>query len=840
MLIEALLILAILAGTGILAFKGYLPTPYIMMPPLLWAAARFQLRGAAVALALIVVIEALYARTATEALAGQPELVRDRIVNLQAFLGISAISALVVAALSLQYKQALRSLTAANTGLEARIAERTADLRESNAQLRLSLAAAKMTAWRYSPQTGEVALTENAAEVLELPEHGAITKADQGYALVHPEDVERHRALVARALRDGGNYFSQYRHARDGKIIWLEEHGQAVAGSSGQVTGLVGVTTNITERKRVEEALRRSEAEFRAISNAAPALVWVCSATGDAIYMNDRWHEYTGQSQDEARGFGWSNAMHPEDNERILPYWQRCRETGETYQGEVRYRRHDGEYRWHAFRALPQRGANGRIEKWFGVSIDVHEAKQTRDALIDAQRFNQGLIDAAPTLLYIYDLVENRNVFISPQIETIIGMSMEEIAGAGPALLANLFHPEDLPRIGVHHQGLRERPGDGPREIEYRMRHKDGSWRWLLSRDIVYETDMHGLGRRILGSAQDVTKLKQTRDALLDSERRLELASEAGRLGVHEFDVARGRSLWSSSLWHLLGLEGEGEVPFEMVLTTIYPDDRERVRAEMNGIVRRPGPYEMEFRIRRPDGTVLWVIDRGEAVGPVDEATGGVALVRGTILDITERKRNEEHQRMLMNELNHRVKNTLATIQSMAMQTLRTSPDLSEARERFEARLMALSKAHDVLTREKWEGAPLADIVERAIAPYRGEGEARFSVKGPNIRVSPRMSLALAMALHELCTNAVKYGALSNDKGKVSFAWSVSKGRPAPVLKLLWREWGGPPVTPPSRKGFGSRLIERGLAGDLGGEVKLAYAKSGVTCTITAPLERGP
>jgi two-component sensor histidine kinase len=173
----------------------------------------------------------------------------------------------------------------------------------------------------------------------------------------------------------------------------------------------------------------------------------------------------------------------------------------------------------------------------------------------------------------------------------------------------------------------------------------------------------------------------------------------------------------------------------------------------------------------------------------------------------------------------------------MAMQTLRNSPDLNEARLRFEARLLALSKAHDVLTREKWEGAPLTDIVERAVAPYRGEARKRFAIKGPMVRVSPQQALALAMTLHELCTNAVKYGALSNDRGRVMIDWAVS-GRGKSTLKLRWSEKGGSKVSPPARKGFGSRLIERGLASDLGGEIRIDFARTGVTCRIETPLKQ--
>jgi two-component sensor histidine kinase len=195
-----------------------------------------------------------------------------------------------------------------------------------------------------------------------------------------------------------------------------------------------------------------------------------------------------------------------------------------------------------------------------------------------------------------------------------------------------------------------------------------------------------------------------------------------------------------------------------------------------------------------------------------------------------------DHQKLLINELNHRVKNTLATVQSIASQTLRTSVTASEAGQALETRLLALSRAHDVLTRENWEGASLSEVVKEALAPYDGAGEKRLYVAGPPVRLSPRMALALAMALQELATNAVKYGALSNKSGTIEVSWSVRNGTAPPTLLLTWSEAGGPLVEAPKRRGFGSRLIERSLAQDLDGEVEIAFAPEGVVCTVAAPI----
>jgi two-component sensor histidine kinase len=202
----------------------------------------------------------------------------------------------------------------------------------------------------------------------------------------------------------------------------------------------------------------------------------------------------------------------------------------------------------------------------------------------------------------------------------------------------------------------------------------------------------------------------------------------------------------------------------------------------------------------------------------------------------TAHVRAADYQQLLLNELNHRVKNTLATVQSIVSQTLRNAPTPPEARTLIEQRMIALSRAHDVLTQEKWEGADLHAIVAQALAPFRDPEHNRFHVRGPGLRLSPRLALDLAMALHELAINAVKYGALSNAAGAIDLTWRVDRHGSPPHLKLRWKERGGPPVEPPIRRGFGTRLIERILAQDLGGEARIEFVPAGIVCMVDTPV----
>ena len=218
---------------------------------------------------------------------------------------------------------------------------------------------------------------------------------------------------------------------------------------------------------------------------------------------------------------------------------------------------------------------------------------------------------------------------------------------------------------------------------------------------------------------------------------------------------------------------------------------------------------------------------------PIRNSDGMVSGIFVEGQDVTERFRGEQHLRLVVNELNHRVKNTLAVIQGVAAQTFRNAEDISQAQARFSARLVALARANDLLTGENWEGASLSDLVAGVSVAHAGNQPDRFTANGPVVRLSPKVALSLSMAMYELATNAVKYGALSNDTGRVDVSWTLIDGR----LSIEWRESGGPPVQTPQRRGFGSRLVERGLAGEMGGTAEITFEPSGVVCVIDAPID---
>ena len=248
--------------------------------------------------------------------------------------------------------------------------------------------------------------------------------------------------------------------------------------------------------------------------------------------------------------------------------------------------------------------------------------------------------------------------------------------------------------------------------------------------------------------------------------------------------------------------------------------------------------YVVEKRLKRKDGRVIWV---SVTSSTLRDASGRFLYGIRVMHDITERRRAEQRQKVLIGELNHRVKNTLATVQSIAAQTFRGHGVSPEVLRAFEGRLFALSRAHDQLSRQFWETADLRSMIEGIFAPYRmgltemGATE-RIRLLGEPVQLAPQAAVAFAMVLHELAANAAKYGALSRPDGAVEVKWNVSNSGLPPWLVMVWQETGGPPVKPPKRAGFGSRFVDRAVCRELNGKAELAYDSGGLRCRIEVPL----
>jgi two-component sensor histidine kinase/PAS domain-containing protein len=343
-------------------------------------------------------------------------------------------------------------------------------------------------------------------------------------------------------------------------------------------------------------------------------------------------------------------------------------------------------------------------------------------------------------------------------------------------------------------------------------------------------------GRPNTATSGATSAVKVARDEQLETlerqKRTFDLAMTASHMGTWRYTLADNICVYDENAQRLYGLTNSRFLHNEEgVKSKFHADDLELMWSRVAKALdpEGDGHYDVEYRVKQLDGSWRWLSAWGlvefEGEGPGRKPVA----VAGASRDLTERKQAEDLQRLLLNELNHRVKNTLATIQALTYQTLRSARDLPSAREALDRRIRSMAQAHDLLTLRAWTGANLTDVVRRALDAF---APAQVNMSGTAIDVSPKHALALSLALHELATNAAKYGALSHPEGRVTVQRGVREG----MLHLGWEESGGPPVAPPNRKGFGSRLLEELVARDLGGNTKLNYDVSGVRCSITARL----
>jgi two-component system CheB/CheR fusion protein len=330
----------------------------------------------------------------------------------------------------------------------------------------------------------------------------------------------------------------------------------------------------------------------------------------------------------------------------------------------------------------------------------------------------------------------------------------------------------------------------------------------------------------------DITERRRTEATLREHAALVEFAAD-GLIGIGLDGKVR---TWNPGAERLLGHPAVAAIgqPLDFLYAAGHNDRKAAsIARALAGRVATP----IETVLCGRDGLPL---DVELSAVPIRAPDGSVSGAAVTVHNIAERKQAEAQRSLLLRELSHRVKNALATAQALAMETLRTAPSLEAFRDSFVERLLGLARTHDLLTRGEWQDALLSAVLEAELAPYQGAERPRWTAHGPAVLLSPNAALALGMAFHELAINAAKYGALSVPGGQVDVRWRTRKVAEGRRLLLSWIESGGPPVTPPRRQGFGTRLIGDGLGFELDGEAKLEFPPQGVRCTIDIPLPMEP
>jgi len=463
----------------------------------------------------------------------------------------------------------------------------------------------------------------------------------------------------------------------------------------------------------------------------------------------------------------------------------------------------------------PVRDETGVIRGVFCIVNETTERVRSVEALRNSEERFRALFSQTASGIAQIDL-EGRFLLVNNRFCEIAGYDRADLLGTG---VEEITRADDAAENARLFNALVETGQSF--EIEMRWVRKDGNLVWVAS-SVSALRDHTGSIRGAAVVVVDITERKRAQEV----EQQLAAIIASSNDAILSTNLDMKIVSWNSGAEKLYGYSAEDALGQSVMM--IVPKDR---GSEEQAIVNRIRsghkiePYETKRR--RKDGGLVDVL---LSVSPIYDPYGNIVGASKIAHDISARKESERLQSVLVGELHHRVKNLLATVMAIARQTFGHDEANRGASDIFEARLASMLRAYDVLMRGRWEQADLGVVVEQALSPYPRE---KFNVSGPNIELSPRAVVSLSLALHELATNAAKYGALSAPEGQVSVEWSLEQGAPARLM-LRWQETGGPTVAPPTRKGFGSRLIENLLAVELNGEVKVTYDPQGVICEVNA------
>jgi PAS domain S-box-containing protein len=715
-----------------------------------------------------------------------------------------------------------------------------AQLQESRRTLEQAQAVGRIGSWASdaSPE-GRLLWSSQVFRIFGVKPEEFDQQISTFFRYVHPDDVAAVRASVADAIRDHTVYRIDHRIVRpDGEVRWVLEQGEVEYDGNGAPLRVIGVVQDITERKNAERALRDNEEHLRTILEVLAEGCIVLTPRGVCIECNAAAEQIVGLPRNKLVGVSVADKR-----------WQVFREdgtprpfdefpsavvarTGQAVDGAiVGNRRADGEMRWLSVNARPLRAGDGTIVGVVVSFSDITDRLRAERALRDSEACLRDAQRIGEFGDWEYDLASGRISWS----EQVYRLFRRDPAAGPPGFEENMsyYYPDDRARLVQAVRDAAERAVESDLDLHLLLPTGEDVWHRGI---INVVRDDSGAVVRLKGVVQDITARKLAEHALRTTQLRLATILEhLPDVVVYEAD--RQRIFASDNILTLVGSPAavfeKDRAAFERL---VHPADFAEARARIERLRESglPGPLVLQYRLRHRDGHYLWVEDRMI----VEHDPSGADRVLGVLIDISDRKRAEQQQRLMMAELDHRVKNNLATIISLLEQTGRTSKNLQDFQQTFHGRLQALARMHKSLSRTHWEGVGLRTLVTQTLEAYQSSPPGRVEIVGDDVSLPARAASPIAMAIHELATNAVKYGSLSVPHGRVRVEWSLHEdgeiGQPHVLLR--WSESGGPPVTEPPSPGFGTELIQGGIAYELHGEARIEFKPEGVCCTMTIPL----
>ena len=655
-------------------------------------------------------------------------------------------------------------------------------------------------------------------------------------ALILPPDRCAELAKTYAAMAEGRSERSEISCLRkDGTRADVSASFAPIRDDAGAVTAVAVVLRDVGDKQRADADVRENSSFIQTVIDTAPASTYLFNCVTRKIeFISKRGPQLLGYDAVTWNRFGLSavDLMHPDDVARLPAHFERLNSDPnlENLEFEYRMRHVDGSWRWFvSYDTAYERGVDGALLSVLGMAVDIDQRKRTERQLLAANDTFRQLVDHSPFGIYAVD-ADFRLVQVSAGAQKVFA-NVKPLIGRDFAEILRSIWPEPFASEAIaifRHTLITGEAYRAPRTVERRNDiAKVESYDWKVER-LILPDGRHG----VVCHFYDLSERLSYEAELLASETKFHGTFETSAVGIAHVALDGSWREVNRKLCEIVGYSRD-----ELVVKTFqeitHPDDLaddlENVGKLLAGALQS---YAMDKRYIRKDGTVVWI---GLTVALQLDSAGKPQYFISIVRDITHQKQAEDHLNFLLRELVHRSKNQLAIVQAIATQTSRNAPTLADFAKQFQQRIQGMAVATDVLVSQNWSGAPLSELVRRQLEPFHSDG-TRLKYDGPNVLLSPDAAQAIGLTLHELATNALKYGAWSSAAGTVTLSWRLhDDSATSRRLYISWKEEGGPLVAPPERRGFGHMVVERMVAQKIDGAVEMIFAPNGLSWELWVP-----